>query len=326
MRPDAAAPARHRGIWIWSSTARGHEAAVLAWVRLHGYTDLFLLVKGASGVVKLDVLDKLLVLRGKAPQAPRIWAWMVGFHDASHADAAWTYLTGDWVSPDSAAYRAHLVAVAREALDPASGQVTQVADGLMLDDTFQWPSQSYGGTTTHRVQSLMQVVDSLQAVASGVQQGTGRPILLGAAPHPETSVSSKSSGAIVTAAAYAYGQDFGELAKRCDWLVPETYRYGFYGHGAAWIGQVVADVKQEIALECPARRALVEVFPALVLYLSDTDPSPVTVTDLASDRAAALAEAGGFSVFRFASKSANPGAGSDGRDWPTAAQSQVLDP
>ncbi len=326
-RPDSGLPSAHKGIWAWSSSLRGQEPAFLAWLKQHAYTDLFLLVKGTSGTIKYDVLDTLLALRAAAPAgAPtRIWAWVVGMSDSGPAGAAAGYLAGHLVSPDSASYRAHLATTVRRAIDPARGQVKRVPDGVMLDDSFQWPSQAFGGSTAHRVQSLMAVVDALRAEVDATRQSTGKTILLGFAPHPEIGVQASAGGGVYSYAAYAYGQDFGELAKRCDWLVPETYRYGFYGQKPAWIGKVVQEIAKEIALECPARSALVAIYPALVLYTSDTSPSLVSVADLAADRAAALAAAGGYSVFRYASKSANPGARSDGFDWPSAAQSQTLD-
>jgi hypothetical protein len=323
--PDAGGPAGHKGIWAWSATLRGHEPAFLAWVKQHAYTDLFVLVKGISGTIKYDVLDTLLALRAAAPAgAPRIWAWVVGMSDTGPVGAAAGYLVGHLVSPDNAGYRAHLATTVRRAIDPSRGQVQRVPDGVMLDDSFQWPSQSYGGTTAHRVQSLMAVVDAIRAEIDAAQKTAGRSILLGFAPHPETSVYSGGSS-ILSYSAYAYGQDFGELARRCDWLVPETYRYDFYGQTSAWIGKVVQAIEKEITLECPARSAMVKVYPAIVLYTSDTAPSAASAAELDGDRSAALAAAGGYSVFRYASKSVNPGTKADGHDWPTAAQSQVLD-
>ena len=45
-----------------------------------------------------------------------------------------------------------------------------------------------------------------------------------------------------------------------------------------------------------------------------------------ADIAEATSAAGGYSVFRYASHSTNPGAKTDGFDWPTSAQMAVIDP
>lgn len=324
-RLEAGAGSGHRGIWVWGSSVRGHEVELASWLAQHRFTDIFVLIKGTSGIIKLDVLDALLKLRPKVPGL-RVWAWMVGFNDASHADPSWSYLVGSWVSPSSSSYRAHLAATARKAADPALKQVSAVPDGVMLDDSFQWPSQSYGSSTAQRVQTLMAAVDAIAAELAAITRSTGQPIRLGFAPHPETSTIGGSGGARLSVAAVAYGQDFGELARRCDWIVPETYRYGFYGGNAGWIGKVVSDIRAEISLECPARAAVVEVYPALVLYQSDSQPAAVSVADLVADRAAALAAAGGYSIFRYASSSVNPGNHADGHDWPSAGQLAALAP
>jgi len=318
-------PAGSKGIWVWSSTIRGHEPAFAAWLTQHSYTDVFVLFKGTSGMIKHDVLDALMGITAKSGQGVRVWAWMAGLSDASHASPSWTYLVGNWVSPECVAYRDHLISTARAAIDPSQGKVSRVPDGLMLDDSFQWPSQLYGKSMSNRVQTLVSLVDAIKAELAGVHKSTGKKILLGFAPHPETAVHSKAPGSVATYSAFAYGQDMGQLAKRCDWIVPETYRYGHYGNQPSWIGTVVGDIAKEIALECPGRSGIVKVFPALVLYLSDAAPTAVAAVDLGQDRAVALAVAGGLSVFRYASHFANPGSGLDGDDWPTAAQSVVLD-
>jgi hypothetical protein len=317
---DAAAPlpGPSKGLWVWGSTIRGNETAFASWLTKHAYTDAFVLIKGVSGTAKYDVLAALMNARKQAKQTFRIWAWVVGFHDESHTSSSWHYLVGSWLAPDDSVYRKHLVDVVAAAIDPARGEVSAPPDGVMLDDTFQWPSAAYGSSASYRVQTLMSTVDAIRSEVDAVSKSAKHPVLLGFAPHPETAVVSKSASSITTSAGATYGQDFGEIAKRCDWIVPETYRYGFYPEAASWIAKVVSDVRKEIELECATRAERVSVAPALVLYESDTNPAPIATTDLAADRGSAKS-ADGYSVFRFMS------AASDGRDLPTAAQNSVLD-
>jgi hypothetical protein len=168
------------------------------------------------------------------------------------------------------------------------------------------------------VQTLMATVDAIHAEVTSVAAAHHHTIRLGFAPHPEVGVVAKTATEVTTVAARSYGQDFGELGKRCDWILPETYRYDFYPEPAAWIGTVVGAIRHELALESGARAHTVMVDPVLVLYRGDTDVSPISGVDLAADRNAARV-ASGYSVFRYMSPA------SDGQQLPTTPQEQVLD-
>ena len=176
------------------------------------------------------------------------------------------------------------------------------------------------------VQHLMAAVDAIKAEVDAVRAATGRSILLGFAPLPETGVVKSDATSILTSSANAYGQDFGEIGKRCEWIIPETYRYGFYGGATTWIGTVVQAIRRELDLECTSRAGSISVYPALVLYQSDSSPAAVDAASLKGDVDEAMSVAGGYSVFRYASGTSNPGTGSDGHDWPTASQLAVIDP
>jgi hypothetical protein len=296
----------------------------VAWAAKYHFTDVFVLIKGVDGQHAYDVLDAVLAAREASGSSFRTWAWMVGFHDQLHG--SWTYLTGDWVSPADTGYRAYLEGLLKPALLPSLGQVHLPPDGVMLDDSFQWPSQNYGSSTSNRVATLMATLDALKSVVTAASQTTGHRILFGMAPLPETAVYSSTSTSILSYSAYAYGQDFGEIGKRCDWICPETYRYTFYNHPSSWVGTVVQDIRKELDLECPTTCGSVQINPAIVLYPGDSDPTPVAASGVQADRQAATSAGNGFSVFRYSSKSVNPGAHADGSDLPSAAQLTVLDP
>jgi hypothetical protein len=314
-----------RGIWVWGQSIKGHEAAFLDWAHARRFTDVFLLIKGTSGLVSYTTLDAVLKARAQKGYSLRTWAWLVGFADRDHQ--GWTYLVKDRVSPADPSYRAYLASVVRQGIDPAKGNVSTPPDGVMLDDTFGWPGSSYGGSATERVQGVMAAVDAIKSQVDAVRASTGRSILLGFAPLPETGVVTSGPTSIVTTSANAYGQDFGEIGKRCDWIVPETYRYGFYqGTAATWIGTVVQAIRRELALECASRAGAISVYPALVLYQDDSDTTAIAASSLQEDVDEALSTAGGYSAFRFASGSTNPGTGSDGLDWPTPSQLAVIAP
>ncbi len=316
----------HKGIWVWGSTIRGKEDDFMLWVNQHNYSDIFVLIKGVSGVVKYDVLNTILTLKHQHGYKQRIWAWLVGFHDESHADSSWDYLVGDWISPADEDYRNYLVNIVRNAIDPSRGYVSYSPYGVMLDDTFQWPSSSYGSSTSYRVSTIMNAVDAIKNEIDSVENTTSEHIVLGFAPHPETDYyASDGNGGYYTYAAYEYGQDFGELSSVCDYIVPETYRYGFYNEPSSWITDVVNDIRNEISQEQPSRIDDVHIYPALILYYSDSDPTPVSASSLHDDITAALNATTGFSVFRFASSSSNPGNGDDSYDLPSLSQTDVLD-
>ncbi len=312
-----------KGLWVWGSTIRGYEEEFLNWAIQHGFTDIYVLIKGVSGVVKYDVLNKTVTLKYSNNLNVRIWAWLVGFHDQSHSSPSWDYLVGDWVAPDDLDYRNYIIGIIWNALDPSRGYVDYVPDGVMLDDTFQWPSHSYGGTTEYRVSTITSFVEEVRNVVDNTSTTYSKEVLLGFAPHPEIDWYDESNG--WRWAAYEYGQDFGELSKYCDVLVPETYRYGFYSEPVSWITDVVNAVYSEIDSEQPGRSGIVKVYPALVLYYSDTDPTPIDSSSLEEDISAALNATTGFSVFRYAVNSANPGNSLDTYDLPTSDQLTMLD-
>lgn len=320
---DAGAQPPSKGLWIWGSTIRGEEGAFVGWASQHAYTDVFVLIKDTAGDVKYDVLSAVLQARSSAPAALRVWAWLVGFDDSSH-NPAWTYVEGDMVSPDDATYQSYLAGIVKSAVDPSLGNVPEPPDGVMLDDTFQWPGANYGGTTDNKVTTLMESVDAIEEQTAAVQSATGKTIHLGFSPYPNTTVVSSTSTTIVTDDAVDYGQDLGEIGKRCDWIAPWTFRYGYSSHPSSWIGQVVADIQKELVLEDETTASATAVYPALVLMQSDSDPTPVDPSDLGSDLASAE-PAGGFGVYRYMSESANPGNDGDPEDLPTAAQEAVLD-
>jgi hypothetical protein len=176
----------HRGIWVWGASVHGHESEFIDWANKHQFTDVFLLIKGISGTVNYGTISPLMNARTQKALPIRIWAWIVGFDDQKHA--SWTYLVNDRVSPADTAYRAYLASVVRNGIDPSKGKVPMSPDGVILDDTFGWPSHNYGGSAANRISAISAGVDASAAEIDAVRASTGKSILLGIAPLPETSV------------------------------------------------------------------------------------------------------------------------------------------
>ncbi len=324
-----------KGIWVWGSTIRGHEQEFWNWVKQHNFSDIFVLIKGVTGGVcnpKYDVLNALLTLKHSENLNVRIWAWVVGFEDLEATDDdgycdyddEWPFGDSDkWVRPDDQSYVEALINVILNAIDPERGYVNYVPDGVVLDDSFRFPGHYF--TTKYQVETIYNVTAKIVQAVEQVEQKYGVEIPVVFASMPETDACpDDGTWSDTSCNAYYYGQDVGYLAKVVDMIFPETYT-SVYGKPSSWVAEVVNDIKADIQNDAPDRASMVKVYPVLILYYSDDNPSPRPASDLQSDIDYALQASSGFSVFRYASANSNPGAGSDTYDLPTSDQLTVLD-
>jgi uncharacterized lipoprotein YddW (UPF0748 family) len=171
-----------------------------------GFTDVFLLVKGGSGTVRLTRVDDLVAARDAAGYRFRIHAWIICFSDETR---------GGWVDPASASYRAYLL---DEVVTPLLRD--HRPDGINLD------CLRYPGTADGRTEPITSFTQEVRARIDAERPGT----LLSAAVMPE-----------MGANAAAYGQDYAALAGPLDVLAPMAYTSN-YRADAAWVGTVTGYV------------------------------------------------------------------------------------
>ena len=146
-------------------------------------------------------------------------------------------------------------------------------DGIHLDYV-RYPGTAYKYTDgTKTITSFVQrAYNAVKSVKSKVA--------ISAALMPETSVNAKY-----------YGQDYAQLSKYLDFLVPMVYK-GNYKADSAWIGSAVNYIVNNAGGK--------PVIAGLQSYKSDSDLTPLTATELKQDSDAAIKNgASGYALFSY---------------------------
>ncbi|MCD6512157.1 MAG: hypothetical protein J7K61_00955 [Thermoplasmata archaeon] len=202
-----------KSIWIWGATLYdvGADSFVNEMIS-HNFSDVYLLIKDTSGYYTFTLLDELLkASSGKI----RINAWIICFYDES---------AGGWVDVNSSYYRNYLI---NDIIVPA---VERGADGICLD-YIRYPGNAGGNTypITTFCRDVRNVVKSMNPHCT-----------LSAAVMPE-----------MEANAYYYGQDYSQMGKYVDILLPMTYTHA-YKMPPSWVGEVVSYIKERTACKVDA--------------------------------------------------------------------------
>jgi len=160
-------------------------------------TDVFIMVKDASGAYRFDTMDSVISQRDLIGACFRVHAWIITFNDGSYSDG-WD---DSWVNPADETYRNFLLGTI---ISPLLREHSP--DGILLDDV-RYPG---GGADTGAINSfLRQVRDSVDAITAG-------NVLLGAFVVP----AGDSGGSF-------YGQDIVSMSSTCDFLVLRTHATEF---------------------------------------------------------------------------------------------------
>jgi hypothetical protein len=204
---------RSKSVWTWGTTIAGQVPETIAQLSAHGFTDLFLLVKGSSGSFTFDKLDQAVAARDASGSTLRIHAWIACFRDDS---------MGGWVSASNAGYRSHLL---DEVLAPLLSE--HRPDGVLLD-YLRAPGT---GSPPADVAAITSFANEARAKIDSLRPQA----LLGAAVMPEGSSNAAS-----------YGQDYAQLAGPLDLLLPMTYTYN-YSQDADWVQRATRYVVEKAA-------------------------------------------------------------------------------
>jgi hypothetical protein len=254
-----------RGIWI---KAEDVGNITLSELKSANITDVFVKTNLISSPTYKSVLTTIM---GKLQNSGiRIHAWITCFKDAN----------GNWINPANATQRTFLL---NGIADILSFSVNGYGvDGIHLDYV------RYSGVGDNAAYKYSNSTATITSFVSQVKQ-----LIISKKPKTALSASVMPEGANN---AYYYGQDYGQLAKYLDFLVPMIYK-GNYGQNTTWIGTTT---KYIVDHAVNANGVKIPVIAGLQTYISDYDTSLLTSDELNQDIKAAINNgASGYSLFRY---------------------------
>jgi hypothetical protein len=230
-----------KGYWINSGPGEVNNINVSS-LKKAGITDVFVLTykEDPDGTLKP-------FLTAFKDSGIRIHAWITCFKDSK----------GNFFDPGSNP----------ELMSYLTSRITFIASNYQVDgihlDYVRYPGNAYkysGGTAT--VTSFVKNIYS--KIYQINQNSTSKPyIYLSAALMPELGSN-----------AYYYGQDYGQLAKYLDMLIPMVYK-GNYNQKTSWIGTCTKYIVQKAGGK--------PVIIGLQTYRSDKNPVAIPLDELNSD-------------------------------------------
>jgi len=254
-----------KGIWVWGSSIRGNEQRFMSDMASHNISDVFLLIKGTSGQIVYDVMDRLTRIRDDQGYDIKIWAWIIIFNDESYNDDFDT----NWVDPQDESYRTRQLQLIEDTLR------NHKPDGIMLDCI------RYPGNASNRTEPITSFCADVRTRVNNYNSSNGDNVLIGAAVMPEFGANES-----------VYGQDVEQMALYLDVIAPMVYRYN-YSSGTSWITSMTRAAIEEAGSNA-------DVWPILQNYKGDDSPTPLNEGEMLADiRAAMEACPTGFSIFQY---------------------------
>ncbi|WP_429223205.1 pseudomurein-binding repeat-containing protein [Methanobacterium oryzae] len=254
-----------RGIWIKAEDVGNISLSELKSANI---TDVFVKTNLISSPTYKSVLTTII---GKLQNSGiRIHAWITCFKDAN----------GNWIDPSNATQRTFLL---NGITDILSFSVNGYGvDGIHLDYV------RYSGVGDNAAYNYSNATTTITSFISQVKQ-----LIISKKPKTALSASVMPEGANN---AYYYGQDYGQLAKYLDFLVPMIYK-GNYGQNSTWIGTTT---KYIVDHAVNANGIKIPVIAGLQTYISDYDTSLITADELNQDiKSATDNGASGYVLFRY---------------------------
>jgi len=154
-------------------------------------------------------------------------------------------------------------------------------------DYCRYPGTAYKHPNAEVATSIItNFVAGVRAMLNSKSVEKGSFISLGVCVMPECSINT-----------YYYGQSYEQLSKYVDYLVPMVYK-GNYGKDTSWIGTTTAYI---------VNHSTAPVVVAVQTYRSDSDPTPLSGSELANDvQTAIYNNAAGYALFRYGLISSYP--------------------
>ncbi|BAW30714.1 conserved hypothetical protein [Methanothermobacter sp. MT-2] len=248
---DLESPMAHGGIWVHASMM---DKVNFTTLKNKGITDIFL---EQQAFTRAEYSTKLLKFLQDASNAGlRVNAWVICLQE-----------NGTWLDPGNESNIEKLINRVQNLMNFPG------VSGIHLD-YIRYPGTAYNvpnatNIITGVVQRIYETVKSVNPT-----------FLVSAALMPE-----------MQGNAYYYGQDYGQLARYLDVLIPMAYK-GNYNMTTDWIMAVTRYVKDN----CGGK----EVWTGLQTYKSDSDTNPIPKAELESDIMAALnGGATGYVLFKY---------------------------
>ncbi|MEM4160890.1 MAG: transglutaminase domain-containing protein, partial [Thermoplasmata archaeon] len=198
-----------KGVWVWGTYVANVGASTLASeFAKHGISDVFVLIKGASGAYRFDRLDAMY--EKCHGYGIRVHAWVVCFLDES---------MGGWVNPYSDTYRGYLK---NEVFIPLAKN--HRFDGVVLDYI------RYSGTAHGSAYPITSFCKEVATIIKSFKPNA----LVGATVEPGMDTN-----------AYTYGQDYGQMSQYLDVIIPLAYTHK-YSQQSSWVATVTRYVFQKV--------------------------------------------------------------------------------
>lgn len=196
-----------KGYWVWSSYASTINIASL---KNQGFTDIYILTKGSAGKLYYSALQT--VINKAKGTGVRVHAWIVCFKDDSKSS------TG-WIDPKNVEYQNYLLNIITTITKNYNVNGIHLDyvrySGLASKNRAAYQQTPHGAITiTDFVSKVYQKVKSIKSYVA---------------------VSAVLKAEIAASREY-YGQDYGEMAKYLDLMIPMIYKSS-YGKDTAWIGK-----------------------------------------------------------------------------------------
>ena len=257
VQPQAAAGTTYtnvHGIWLRAEDAGNITVNELKKANI---TDIFVKANLVSTPTYSSVLSSIITKFQNS--GIRIHAWITCFQD----------INGNWINPANTTQQTTLLNAIKKIVTNYN------VDGILLDYVrYSGAGNSIAGTNgTATITSFVQ--KAYNAVKS---------------VKPKVAVSSTvmPEGA---ANAYYYGQNYTQLAKYLDFMVPMVYK-GNYGQNTTWIGTSIKYIVDHAGGK--------PVIAGLQTYVSSYDKTPLSASELNADVKSAVSNgASGYALYRY---------------------------
>ncbi|MCZ3366835.1 MULTISPECIES: pseudomurein-binding repeat-containing protein [Methanobacterium] len=242
------------GIWLRAEDAGNITVSELKKANI---TDIFVKANLISAPTYSSVLSSIITKFKNS--GIRVHAWITCFQDAN----------GKWINPANTTQQTTLLNAIKKIVTNYS------VDGIFLD----YVRYSGVGSNTAGTSGTKTITSFVQKVYNAVKS---------IKPKAAVSATVMPEGATN---ANTYGQNYTQLSKYLDFLVPMIYK-GNYGQNTTWIGTTTKYIVNNAGGK--------PVIVGLQSYISDYDTTPLSAGELNADIKSALSNgASGYALYRY---------------------------
>ncbi|MGB9979862.1 pseudomurein-binding repeat-containing protein [Methanobacterium sp.] len=257
IQPQAAAGTNYtnvHGIWLRAEDAGNITVNELKKANI---TDIFVKANLVSTPTYSSILSSIITKFQNS--GIRIHAWITCFQNVN----------GNWINPANTTQQTTLLNAIKKIVTNYS------VDGILLD----YVRYSGVGSNTAGTSGTATITSFVQKVYNTVKSVKPK-VAVSASVMPEGATN-----------AYYYGQNYTQLAKYLDFIVPMVYK-GNYGQNTTWIGSSIKYIVDHAGGK--------PVIAGLQTYISSYDKTPLSANELNADVKSALNNgASGYALYRY---------------------------